>query len=97
MENKSRYWFKRRRYGWGWTPVTLAGWVTVLVYLTVVVGAAFYLLPEGSGAPSSLAITTFLLVMLAATFLAIGISYAKGPAPRWRWGASEGDNPDEDL
>lgn len=97
MQKKPDYWFKRRRYGWGWTPVTTAGWVTVLTYLVVVISAAAYLLPQKPSAPSSLALVTFLLVMLSATFLVVGISYAKGPAPRWRWGMDPKDNPDEDI
>ena len=97
MENKSRYWFKRRRYGWGWTPVTAGGWITVLGYIIIVIGAATYLLPQKPETPSQLALVTFGLVMLSATFLLAGISYAKGPAPRWRWGATASDNPDEDI
>ena len=97
MENKSHFWFKRRRYGWGWMPVTPAGWSSVLIYLVTVIGSAIYLLPEKPEAPSSLAVVTFLLVLLSASFLLLGISYAKGPAPRWRWGTTPDDNPDEDI
>lgn len=97
MEKKPTYWFKRRRYGWGWTPVTAAGWITVLIYLVIIVTAALYLLPEKPEQPSLLSLVTFLLVLLAMTFFAIGISYVKGPVPRWRWGKNEHDNPDEDI
>lgn len=97
MQSKPTYWFKRRRYGYGWTPVTPAGWATVLVFIVVIVSAAVYLLPEKPGTPTYLQLVTFLLVFLSALFLMLGISYAKGPAPRWRWGKRPDDNPDEDI
>ena len=73
------------------------GWITVLIYLVIIVTAALYLLPEKPEQPSSLSLVTFSLVLLAMTFFAIGISYVKGPVPRWRWGKNEHDNPDEDI
>jgi hypothetical protein len=35
MEKK--LWFKAKRYGWGWTPVTWQGWVAVLVYVAILI------------------------------------------------------------
>ena len=97
MKNKPDYWFKRRRYGWGWTPVTRQGWLSVLVFMVVIIGAAVYLLPEKPEVPTSLQLVTYLLVFLSAIFILVGISYAKGPAPRWRWGSTPDNNPDEDI
>jgi len=28
-DNPRRYWFKRKLFGWGWTPVTRQGWAVV--------------------------------------------------------------------
>ena len=97
MSKSSNYWFKRRRYGYGWIPVAWQGWVSVIVFVVVVVAAATYLLPEKPEAPSSLQLVTFLLVLLSAIFLLVGICLAKGPAPHWRWGKTEHDNVDEDY
>lgn len=91
-----RYWFKRRRYGWGWTPVTWQGWVTVLLWLAIVLGAGATILdvPEEQ---SRQEVGFFLTFVLIATLTLLRISYAKGPKPHWRWGKSAEDDPDEDL
>lgn len=94
---KKNYWFKRRRYGWGWTPVTREGWIAVLIPLVIIVSAALYVLPQKPTVPTSLQVITFGLVFLSVVFMLIGVSYAKGPLPRWRWGKTERDNPDEDI
>ena len=81
----SEYWFKRRRYGWGWYPVTPAGW------LTTGVGAGGILVGAMMQAPVGILISGFsalLLVLIAAL---------KGPNPRWRWGVKSTDNPEEDA
>ncbi len=35
MEAKRKLWFKRRRYGLGWTPVTWQGWTVVVVVVAI--------------------------------------------------------------
>lgn len=90
------YWFKRRRYGWGWIPVTWQGWLTVGIWLLLVIGGATAILdvPEAQQARES---AFFLLFIVVATAGLIRISYAKGPKPRWRWGKKPDDNPEEDF
>lgn len=34
-DNPEGYWFKRKLYGWGWTPATWQGWVTLVAFLAV--------------------------------------------------------------
>lgn len=34
------YWFKKRRWGWGWTPISIEGWVLTLV---LVIGLFMYI------------------------------------------------------
>lgn len=97
MDKKTKLWFKRRRYGFGWTPITWQGWLTVFVFLLVVIGSAQYLMPDKTIRPSELQLVTYLLIVLSSILLLLGISYAKGPMPRWRWGSKPGDNPDEDI
>ena len=71
--------------------------MTVLIFMVVIIGAAVYLLPEKPEVPTSLQLVTYLLVFLSAIFILVGISYAKGPTPHWRWGSKPDDNPDEDI
>lgn len=92
----NNYWFKRRRYGYGWTPVTVQGWSTVLIYALVVMLAANQLLGDPNQTPNE-NLGLFLIVFAIATTVLVFISLRKGPQPRWRWGARPDDNPDEDF
>lgn len=97
MSNKPKYWFKRRRYGYGWTPVTSEGWSIVIVFLLVIIASAQLLLPPRSEGIYTVQLAIFFLILLSVLFFTIGISMAKGPVPKWRWGKTPGDNPDEDI
>lgn len=99
MENDTdrMYWFKRRRYGYGWTPVTWQGWLTVLLFLAAVVFGAVVLLNDTPKNTLSAGTFAYLILLGIATALAVGISLMKGPKPKWRWGSKSTDNPDEDI
>lgn len=94
--DKAPLWFKRRRYGYGWMPVTWQGGAVVGAYVLVVAA----LIPAFLDAPTraqSKELGFFLLFVAVATVGLISISLRKGPRPRWRWGKKPGDNPDEDY
>ncbi len=94
---KDDYWFKRRRYGWGWTPVTWQGWAIVVVCLGGIIATAFMLPTDESRNSWTANDWKFLgvvAVLLAVLFIA---TYAHGPKPKWRWGSSPGDDPREDF
>ena len=83
-----KYWFKRKTYGYGWTPCTWQGWLVIALGFTVFI-------PLVTRAPNlPLPLFMFLVGLWAATLVLI--SYLKGPAPRWQWGNSntgeEGSN-----
>ena len=95
--SSSNYWFKRRRYGYGWTPVTWQGWLTVVAFLALVILGAAVLLkdtPRNTFSTELVVFSAFLAVVVA---VAVGISRVKGPKPKWRWGSKPNDNPDEDI
>ncbi len=82
-DNPNHLWFKRKLYGWGWTPVTLQGWLTTLIYVGLLVGFG---LTIDQNSPAKEVAFTFIIpaVLLTATF--IRIAYKKGEKPRWQWG-----------
>lgn len=82
-DNPHHYWFKRKLYGWGWTPVTWQGWLLTALYVGAV--AALSLTIDRSSPPREVAFT-FLIptAVLTATF--IRIAYFKGEKPGWQWG-----------
>ncbi len=89
------YWFKRRRYGYGWVPVTSEGWIALGGYIFVlVIGSASIDEMFTSEATVSIVFILF-TVVLTAMFLALVAS--KSPKPKWRWGRKPGDNPKEDY
>jgi hypothetical protein len=72
-----KLWFRRKTYGWGWTPITWQGWLLLLVYLTLF----------------TFTLITFdhewlknLIVILLLTITLIGICYKTGESPKWQWG-----------
>lgn len=76
-------WFKRKTYGWGWTPVTWQGWASVVVFVILVSLLAFRVTPRASVAE---VMFTFVLPELALVATLIWICFKKGEKPRWQWG-----------
>lgn len=93
MDKTRKYWFKRRRYGYGWVPATYEGWLVMAIYavLVAVVVAAYATTPLENRST-----LVFLVGLLTVTLCMICIAIAKGPQPRWRWGRKPSDNPNED-
>lgn len=94
MSKEKALWFKRRRYGYGFTPVTKEGWIIVLGYLTfVLISAGIITYRDMNNLVTNLDIAIYLTIIFVLTAILIVISYKKGPTPRWRWGKSEDDDP----
>lgn len=82
-DNPKHVWFKRKLFGWGWTPVTWQGWLVIAVYVGLMVLLG-YTLDENS--PPREVAFTFVLPAVILTTLLIRICYRKGEKPRWQWG-----------
>lgn len=78
-DNPKGYWFKRKVYGWGWTPVKWQGWLVVLVAVAFIFAGAY--VGETDDAPGAT-----LLGILIAVVLIFGFGYWKGEKPHWQWG-----------
>ncbi len=81
MSVERKIWFRRKRSGWGWTPVTGEGWAVVLAYIVLILGMGA-LVQKGS------AVYYGGIAVLTALLIAIG--YLKGETPRWQWGDKQG-------
>lgn len=90
--NPQHYWFKRKLYGWGWTPATWQGWVVTLLYIFLVLGFAFTV--DESSPPEEM-MFTFVMPMVFLTFTFILIAYKKGEKPRWQWGLKDAEIKDD--
>ncbi len=81
-------WFKRKRYGYGWTPATKEGWWVVVLYTLVVMLAAFTFL---RATPSPRDVALFVGVMGFASAALIYVCFRTGETPRWQWGEDDVD------
>ena len=96
--NKERkeYWFKRKRYGFGWIPICWKGWLLIIIYLVIVVSGTLIYLPQYGFTESEASWIYFVFVTILSTILVI-ISSLKGPSLKWRWGKSPDDDPEKDY
>lgn len=91
---QQKYWFKRRRYGYGWVPVTWQGWVSIVVMLSIILIGS-YLFSTTSRSTEDLWLYINMVVMTILLF--IFLTLVKGPSPKWRWGQKADDDPDLDF
>lgn len=43
--SEKRYWFRRKKFGWGLEPGSLEGWAVTIVFIIVDTGGTFALMP----------------------------------------------------
>lgn len=92
----SKYWFKRKRYGWGWTPTTWQGWLVIGLYAAVIIAGSYTL----RGVPHHTVnkkVGYYIFFVLVATLLLLQVVYKTAPSPKLRWGKKDDDHPDEDF
>jgi len=82
-DNPKGYWFKRKLYGWGWTPATWQGWLTVFLYVVLVL--AFGLTIDNNSSVKEIVFTCILPITLL-TITLVRFCYKKGEKPKWQWG-----------
>ncbi len=87
QDNPKHLWFKRKLFGWGWTPVTWQGWLVLAVYIGLMF--LFAMTIDDNSPPREVAFT-FILPALFLTTLLIRICYRKGEKPKWQWGKDLG-------
>ncbi len=74
------YWFRAKRYGWGWgLPLNWQGWIVLITYIGLIVAGTFIFPPEEN--------TVFFIIWTAAfSVIFLAICWIKGEPPSWRWG-----------
>jgi hypothetical protein len=79
-----KLWFRAKRYGWGWYPVTWQGWAVLLLYAVAITINAVNATRFAQSA-SDVVIGTTVPILVDTVFLII-ICYVKGEPSKWRWG-----------
>ncbi len=88
-DNQEGYWFKRKIFGWGWTPATWQGWLVTLVFLGAVILFALTIDESSSGKEM---VFTFFLPVAILTSAFLRIAYKRGEKPKWQWGIKGQEN-----
>jgi len=82
--NPKGYWFKKKIFGWGWTPVKWQGFLVLGIFLLAVVLDVFIFLSKPFPSKTDF-LSFFILLIILGIFLII-ICYQKGEKPSWSWG-----------
>ncbi len=72
-------WFKRKTYGYGWTPATWQGWAVIIIWLILFYFAVTKIDSE----------VMKLVSIIIITIILIFVSYKKGEKPKWQWGKKD--------
>lgn len=81
-----RLWFRAKRYGWGWYPVTKEGWLVMLGYIALfLVGETLFISNLNENRVSQWSVGFLIYIAIITTGL-MWICYKTGEKPRWRWG-----------
>ncbi len=74
-------WFGPKRFGWGWRPVSRAGWVVSLGYLALLLGV---LLLSARVFPDRPGLTAALVAGLSVALVVVAALTGAPPGPRRR-------------
>lgn len=80
---EKKLWFKAKRYGYGWYPVSCEGWTVTVLCIYAILKGTWYLGPTWSLKTDLFYIFTRVFIPVICLLV---ICYAKGEKPRWRWG-----------
>ncbi|HEY5588828.1 MAG TPA: hypothetical protein VIK86_07725 [Candidatus Paceibacterota bacterium] len=83
-DNPNGYWFKRKLYGWGWTPVKWQGWFVIAIFLLFILVSSFDM--KSNSGSTYTEITWFLFKVVLSVIILIFICYKKGEKLKWQWG-----------
>lgn len=87
---------KRRRYGYGWTPVIWQSWLFIGLQLIIIFTAATFL-PVKPMQPTAGELLRFFIILGASISTLLIFTYQTSPKPKWRWGKKPNDISEEDL
>lgn len=84
MAAKKNYWFKTKKYGWGWgLPLTWQGWASFGIFIAIWLLALFAYLPSGGQGITNENLWSFIGVMVIDVLALVYVSFAYGEPPTW--------------
>jgi hypothetical protein len=82
----SRLWFRAKRYGWGWSPASIEGWLVLAVFFAAVAADIVVFSAHMRGGDHGTALVVFLVWLGVLSAALIAVCWLTGERPRWRWG-----------
>ncbi len=83
------FWFKRKRYGFGWVPSSWQGWIISLIYILILV-KLFTMADIDSHSISDTFIKLSVPFIIVSSIFIV-ICYKTGEKPKWQWGSKHLD------
>ena len=81
--SERKYWFRAKRYGWGWgLPATWQGWLVLALFAVLLLAGAVMFPPAST--PGA-----FVVYVLVLVGVLTGVCWLTGEPPRWRWGGRD--------
>jgi len=71
-----KIWFGRKKYGYGWVPSSIEGWIVIIIFIALILYFAINIETNPIN----------ILYMILTAVVLIIINYVKGEKPRWQWG-----------
>lgn len=81
---KNKLWFRRKTYGWGWTPITWEGWL--VTFIVLVIPLCIRLTAKALEVEKS---TQYFYTWASVPILLMAlilICFRYGEKPKWQWG-----------
>lgn len=78
------YWFRTKRYGYGWVPSSWQGWLVLALY--VLLSLFSFILVDAHSHSEGEMLVWFLPLFALLTLILLVITYKTGEKPQWRWG-----------
>jgi len=83
-DNPKGYWFKRKLYGWGWTPANRKGRAVTALLIAYLLWISFSLPPKDISTTADL--NRFFIKLTLGLMIFLFICYKTGESPKWQWG-----------
>lgn len=93
---KKELWFKRKRYGYGYTPVTKQGWLVTCGFVCFLLLFTF-MMQGWLETEQPLAIIVFITGLVVFILIFLFVIQNHAPKAEWRWGKDDRYNPEEDF
>ena len=81
-----KLWFAAKRYGYGWYPSSIEGWLVILIFLLAIVLPIPMSEFSGGKSPDDTFAYYYLPYAFVLVVILLWICVKKGEKARWRWG-----------